>query len=106
MSPSQNPHNAQVATLAAEYEKQGYRVQIRPDIEQIPLDLNGYYPDLLAEKASEHLLILANNIRQPISISRLQSLVENVKRAPDWRFLLVNYSPEYDAASLAQAPLP
>ena len=107
MNPHQSRHEKEVATLAAAYEKQGYTVHLRPDVAQIPADLNGYHPDLLAEKADEHLLVMAKSSRDqmPISISRLQSLVENVKRVPGWKFLLVNYSPDYEAASLIQAPL-
>ena len=107
MNPYQSQHEQEVATLAATYEKQGYTVRLRPNVEQIPLDLNGYYPDLLAEKEDEHLLIMAKSSRDPmpISISRLQSLVENVKRLPGWKFLLVNYSPEYEAASMLHIPL-
>jgi hypothetical protein len=107
MNSLQHQHDSQVAALAADYESQGYKVHIKPAIEQIPLDLNGYYPDILAEKEDQHLLVLANNTRKPvpISISRLQSLIENVKQLPGWRFLLVNYSPEYDATSFARVPL-
>lgn len=107
MNSYQSPHEKEVAALAATYEKQGYIVRLRPAVEQIPLDLNGYYPDLLAEKDDEHLMVMAKSSRDPmpIFISRLQSLVENVKRVPGWKFLLVNYSPEYEAASLLQIPL-
>ena len=108
MNPAQNQHALEVAALAADYEQQGYTVHIRPDVEQIPLDLQGYYPDLLAEKDGQHLLILANNIQQPvpaISINRLQRVVENVKQLRGWKLLLVNYSPDYEAASMLQSPI-
>ncbi|MFD1468654.1 hypothetical protein ACFQ48_10500 [Hymenobacter caeli] len=107
MNPSQRQHDIQVAALAESYRQQGYAVTAPPDMESVPFDLNGFRPDLLAEKQGQHLLILANNTQQPISIGRLRELSETIKQqpTPGWRLLLINYSPESVAGGLLQDPI-
>ena len=107
MNPARRQHDIQVATLAENYRPQGYAVTVPPDRESVPFDLNGVRPDLLAEKEDEHLLILANNTQQPISISRLRELMETIKQqpVPGWRLLLVNYSAETVTGGLPQDPI-
>lgn len=104
MNPSQRQHAVQVAALAESYRQRGYSVSAPADMESVPFDLNGYVPDLLAEKDGQHLLVLANNTQQPISIDRLRELMETIKQQPEqgWRLLLINYSPESVAGSLPQ----
>lgn len=107
MNYSQRQHDSQVAALADRYKQQGYHVSVPADMESVPFDLNGYIPDLLAEKNGQHLLILANNTKQPISISRLRDLMETIKQqpVPGWRLLLVNYSVESETDGLPLEPI-
>lgn len=107
MNPSQRQHTIQIAALAESYRQRGYSVSAPADMESVPFNLNGYIPDLLAEKDGQHLLILANNTQQPISIDRLRELMETVKQQPEqgWRLLLINYSPENVAGGLPQDPI-
>ncbi|WP_210515383.1 hypothetical protein [Hymenobacter terricola] len=107
MNSAHRQHDIQVAALAESYRQQGYSVTAPPDRESVPFDLNGFRPDLLAEKEGQHLLILANNTQQPISISRLRELTETIKQqsALGWRLLLINYSAESAAGGLPQDPI-
>lgn len=107
MNPAHRQHDIQVAALADSYRQQGYSVTAPPDMESVPFDLNGFRPDLLAEKEGQHLLILANNTQQPISIGRLRELTETIRQqpTPGWRLLLINYSPESAAGGLPQEPI-
>lgn len=106
MTPAQRQHETQVAALAANYRQQGYAVSVPADRERVPFDLHGYRPDLLAEKETEHLLVLANSANAPLSIGRLQELTATVKQHPGWRLLLVNLSPGSEVAGIPQAPIP
>lgn len=100
-----NQHETQLASLAADYEKQGYAVRRRPAPGSIPFDLNGFAPDLLAEKDAEHLLVLVKDSTTPVSIGRLRDLTETVRQQPGWRFILVNAAPESEAFGLPGEPL-
>ncbi len=105
MNSSQRQHDIQVIALAEKYKQQGYTVSIPADMESVPFDLYGYVPDLLAEKEGQHLLIVANNTKQPVSISRLREVAELVNRQAGWRFLFVNTGPDTEAGPLPQSPI-
>ena len=96
---------SKAASLAAEYNKQGYVVQLYPTPDRIPFSLGGYQPDLLAEKEGEHLLIEIKNQTVPVSINRLQDVAEIVSKQPGWRFLFVNTGSESENTNLPQEPL-
>ena len=96
---------SKVAALAAQYQEQGYAVQREPAPDCIPFSLGNYRPDLLAEKAGEHLLIEVKNRLTPVSIGRLRDIAELVNQQPGWRFLFVNAGPDSEDDHLPQEPL-
>lgn len=101
---AQNERN-RVSTLAAEYRRQEYQVQIDPEPATIPFSLGTYRPDILAEKGDDHVLIEVKSYSAPASISRLRDVTEIVKQHTGWRFLFVNVGPDSADAYLAQEPL-
>ena len=93
MTPNGNQPPSEAAYLhevARNYKEQGYNVIIEPPANSIPFDLGGYRPDLLVEKADEHLLIEVRNPRIPLNIDRFQEVILTVRQHAGWRFLLVN----------------
>ena len=85
-----DPRQAKVSELADRYAREGYQVFVQPEPHLFPFDLGGFRPDLLARKADEHLMILVKTVRTQAPVDRFIELVEEVRRHPGWRFLLVN----------------
>ena len=82
-------HGNTLDTLAATYEQRGYSVLKDPSPDQVPFDLDGYRPDLVAVKGDSHLIVEVKTSAARISVDRLQSLAQEISRHPGWRFLLV-----------------
>lgn len=80
---------AKVAELARSYEAQGFAVKTEPMVGDIPFDLAGYRPDLLAEKEGQHLIVEVKKAGVPLSVDRLQALAGTIRQHAGWRFVLV-----------------
>ena len=88
-SPAQTQHDTQLLKLAEDYRRDGYEVIVEPDPKVIPFDLGGYHPDLLARKAQAGVLVEFKSRADRLSVDRLRSVAEEVRRHPDWHFVLV-----------------
>ena len=84
-----NKGAAKVQELVRSYKAQGFAVKTEPAAEDIPFDLGGYQPDLLAEKEGQHLIVEVKKAGVPLSVDRLQSLAEIIRQHAGWRLLLV-----------------
>lgn len=104
MNPSESSTvlSAYFAELVRTYQRQGYQVYAEPGeaAARIPFDLNGYRPDLLAEKGEEHLLIEVRSDQVPLPIERFQDLTLRVRQHPGWRFVVATPSRQNPAQLL------
>jgi hypothetical protein len=75
--------------LASCYVRDGFDVLIQPSAHQLPFELGGYRPDLVAVKGETHLIIDVKPSAARISIDRLQALAQDIAQHAGWRFLLV-----------------
>lgn len=87
-------------SVADHYEKAGYEVLIEPAPEQLPFDLNGYQPSLVASKAGNGFIIEVKQSSKRLPIDRFQTIAALVAEKPGWRFLFV--TPEENP----ETPLP
>lgn len=87
--PSVVGHDAIVDQLFEQYSREGYAVRKGSGSNTVPFDLNGYSPDLVAEKGDEHLIVEVSTGTRNVSFDRLRSVSEEVKRHPGWKFYLV-----------------
>jgi hypothetical protein len=78
--------------IAKRFEERGYLVQIDPPPVAIPFSLGGYRPDILAEKAGEHIIIEVKTAGVPVDTDFYVELDERVQQHPGWKFLLVTVS--------------
>ena len=78
-----------VQELARSYQAQGFVVKAAPTADDIPFDLGGYRPDLLAEKEGQHLIVEVKKAGVPLSVGRLQALAETIRQHAGWRLILV-----------------
>lgn len=78
-----------VRRVAQRYRDEGYDVRIEPSSGELPFDVGGYQPDLLAIRGDEHLMIEVKTSSRREPLDRLVAVANVVRQHPQWRFLLV-----------------
>ena len=89
MSTIADPHAEKVRELAARYAEQGFDVVVDPRDDDLPFDLEGYRPDLLARRGGDGDLVEVKLSGTRLSVDRFREIAEEVRRHPGWRFILV-----------------
>ena len=74
--------------VAERYRDEGFDVRVHPSADDLPLDLGGYRPNLIATRGSERLLIAVRGSVMQSSIDRLIEAADRVRTTP-WKLLLV-----------------
>ncbi|GAB4213488.1 MAG: hypothetical protein OHK0012_09730 [Synechococcales cyanobacterium] len=82
-------HDTQMVDIVEQLRRQGYDVSLEPRLTDLPFDLGGYRPDILARRGQGGLFIEVKGRADRLSFERFQSIAAEVKRHPGWRFLLV-----------------
>ncbi|NET59883.1 MAG: hypothetical protein F6K47_28160 [Symploca sp. SIO2E6] len=86
----QKYHSLLESTVAERYRSIGFNVLVEPSASQIPFDLGGYRPDILATKEpDQNLIIEVKNTAERLSVDRFKSIAAIVNEQPGWKFLLV-----------------
>lgn len=88
-SPAKAAYDDKINSLASTYAQQGFKVLREPSVNELPFDLGGYRPDLLATKGDTGLIIEVKTKAARVSVDRFQSLAQEISTHPGWRFLLV-----------------
>lgn len=85
-----NIHHALETRVADKYRRQGFEVWLEPQSQELPFDLGGYRPDLIAQKPpQENYIIEIKSHTGQASIDRLHEIAETVAQHQGWRFLFV-----------------
>ena len=88
--PTKNLHDQKLDSLVQKYQGEGYSVLREPSPQELPFDLDGYRPDLVATKGDgSGLIVEVKTSSSRISVDRFQALSEVISSHPGWRFLLV-----------------
>jgi Holliday junction resolvase len=82
-------YDEKVDSLVATYTQQGFIVVKEPSLDDLPFDLGGYRPDLVATKGDAGLIIEVKAYASRVSVDRFQVLAQEISKHPGWRFLLV-----------------
>jgi hypothetical protein len=75
--------------LALDYEKRGFAIWKEPARDDLPFDLDGYTPDLVARNGDSGVIIEIKPSAGRLSIDRFQSIAQEIASHPGWRFILV-----------------
>ena len=75
--------------LRAEYEERGFEVLVDPGPEEVPFDLDGFRPDLLARSHDANYLIVVRIGTMDVSVARLMDVADEVRKHPGWHLTLV-----------------
>lgn len=102
---SYEEHERVAIQLAKELEEDGYTVTLTPTADRIPFSLEGYVPDLLAEKGDDHLLIEIKLRESAEHTNRFRKVVEIVEKNPGWRFLVKTVSPARRNGEMASSKI-
>jgi REase_AHJR-like len=86
---TQSLYEQRVQSTAQELLDNGYQVSIEPLISDLPFELGGYRPDLIATKDSEGIVLEIKTTLKRLSVDRFQDIAEKVASHHGWRFLLV-----------------
>ena len=80
---------AKIKEVAEQYRRDGYEVILAPDPSRLPFDLGEYRPDLIARKEGQGFIVEVKTNAKRISLDRLRTIAEEVRRHRGWRFVLV-----------------
>ncbi len=75
--------------LALDYESRGFAIWKEPTRADLPFDLDGYMPDLVARNGDSGVIIEIKPSAERLSIDRFQSIAQEIASHPGWRFILV-----------------
>jgi len=84
-----NIEKSKINELAEQYTRQGYTVTLEPYELDLPFNLDGYRPDLVATKENSGLIVEVKGKLARLPVERFRTIAEEVSRHPGWRFLLV-----------------
>lgn len=76
-------------STAQELSDNGYKVLIEPSSSDLPFELGGYRPDLIAIKNDEGIVLEIKTSLNRLSVDRFQEIAERIASHSGWRFLLV-----------------
>jgi hypothetical protein len=89
MISTQTPESKLLDSVAERYRRDGDRVITAPEPSEIPFDLGGYTPDLIAQQGDLSPLVEIETQAERRSLDRLSFIVDEVRRHQGWRFVLV-----------------
>lgn len=86
---TQSLYEQRIQSTAQELLDNGYKISIKPPVCDLPFELGGYRPDLMATKDNEGIILEIKTSLNRLSVDRFQDIAERVATHHGWRFLLV-----------------
>jgi REase_AHJR-like len=86
---TQSLYEQKIQSTVQELLANGYQVSSHPLISDLPFDLGGYIPDIIATKGTEGIVLDIKPSLNRLSVDRFQDIAERVATHHGWRFLLV-----------------
>lgn len=88
MEPTQTEYN-KVRQVARQYEKNGYKVVIKPQRNDIPSFIKNYEPDIIAKSESDNVVIEIKRRADFATIEKLRETADIINKRANWRFELI-----------------
>lgn len=86
---SQSLYEQKIQSTVQELIDNGYKVSIEPSSSDLPFELGGYHPDLIATKGDEGIILEVKTTSNRLSVDRFQAIAEQIANHNGWRFLLI-----------------
>jgi hypothetical protein len=93
-----------IAKVADDYRRQGYTVVVLPTDGALPQFLEGFRPDLIAQRPDDNVVVEIKTGTRTSIAERLREVVERVNREPGWRFSLVLADPDHSDSLVGAKP--
>ncbi len=82
-------HEQKIEATAQELLDKGYKVVINPSQSDLPFDLGGYRPNLVATQNGKGVILEVKTSLKRVSVDRFQEIAEQIATHDGWRFILV-----------------
>ena len=86
---TQSLYEQKIQSTVQELIDNGYKVSIEPSRSDLPFELGGYHPDLIATKGDEGIILEVKTTSNRLSVDRFQAIAEQIATHNGWRFLLI-----------------
>jgi len=86
---TQSLYEQKIQSTVQELIDNGYKVSIEPSSSDLPFELGGYHPDLIATKGDEGIILEVKTTSNGLSVDRFQAIAEQIATHNGWRFLLI-----------------
>ncbi len=83
-----------IQSTAQKLQERGYQVVTEPSKSDLPFNLGGYLPDLIAIKDDQGIIFEIKTTFKRLSVDRLQNIAEQVASHHGWRFVLITLDDE------------
>ncbi|MBD2177301.1 hypothetical protein H6F42_10305 [Pseudanabaena sp. FACHB-1998] len=83
-----------IKSTAQQLQEHGYKVVTEPSKSDLPFNLGGYLPDLIATKDDRGIVFEVKTTFKRLSVDRLQNIAEQVASHQGWRFVLITLDDE------------
>lgn len=97
---------AKLHELEERYTGEGFEVVRQPGPGDVPFELFGYRPDLLARKEEQHLLIDVRTPGLPLPMEQMAEVAREVRKLPGWRYHVFTLDDVPEDAPGVPGPLP
>ena len=82
-----------VKEIAEEYTRSGYEVLLEPTGEQLPKELQGHTPDLVAKKGEEYIFVEVKTRSELETEDELIEMSKKVEGKDNWHLELIVINP-------------
>ena len=86
---TQSLYEQKIQSTVQELIDNGYKVSIEPSSSDLPFELGGYHPDLIATKGDEGIILEVKTSSNRLSVDRFQAIAEQIATHNGWQFLLI-----------------
>lgn len=94
-----------LSKIEKEYIEKGYKVVSQPSGDQLPNELKGYTPDLIAKKGKETIVVEVKSLKSLKGNSEMLDLVRKVCEQKGWQFNLVISNPSKKSVESSKAQM-
>lgn len=87
--PNMIAHDEKIRSLESDFSNKGYSVVVRPKASDLPFDLAGFQPDLMARRGAEGVIVEVKTSTTRLPVERYKAILDRIASHEGWRFVLV-----------------
>jgi hypothetical protein len=95
ITPKESPPRELLQRIAEDYRRRGFEVVIEPKGKALPEFLADTTPDIIANRANEHLVIEVKRAPETVDPEQVAAISKRLATHPGWRLVLMAPEPPY-----------